>query len=291
MSTVTESTDEILEGVEDIVDGVTQVARGFSGLALSGAFAIGAGVGGAVAYFVTKRALETKYADKAAEEISAALENYRRKAIALENEASKGTVEALIRERGYRDGDIESPRGTTDAPMAVEPPTAVVEKAATEEESEEVTRTPQVGRSEEVTRRVFPDAPTHEWDDHEERARRTPMAPFVIHLDERQGDPEAEITLTYFEEDDVLCNERDEILDKAKRDEMIGEENLNRFGHGSNDVNAVYIRNPVLEVDFEVVRSPNSYSEEVAGLIHSYDAENELRHSARRGGRRSLDDD
>lgn len=290
MSTVTESTDEIVEGVEEIFDGVAQVARGFSGLALSGAFAIGAGVGGAIAYFITKRTLETKYANQAAEEISAALENYRRKAIALENDAAKGTVEELIREKGYRGDEVEGPRGgSVESPMAVEPPTAVVQAANSEED--EPAPEPKRGTSQEVTRRIFPDAPTHEWDEHEERARRTPLEPFVIHLDERQGDPEAEITLTYFEEDDVLCNARDEILDKAKRDEMIGEKNLNRFGHGSNDVNAVYIRNPVLEIDFEVVRSPNSYSEEVAGLIHSDDAEDELRHSARRGGRRSLDDD
>jgi len=48
----------------------------------------------------------------------------------------------------------------------------------------------------------------------------------------------------------------------------VGERNLNLFGHGSNDASVVYVRNDKLELIFEVVRSPNSFAEEVHGFHH-----------------------
>jgi hypothetical protein len=77
------------------------------------------------------------------------------------------------------------------------------------------------------------------------------------------------VTLTYYEVDDVLCNERDEIVDPDRdRENLVGERNLNLFGHGSNDASIVYIRNDKLEIVFEVVKSPNSFAEEVHGFRH-----------------------
>jgi hypothetical protein len=49
---------------------------------------------------------------------------------------------------------------------------------------------------------------------------------------------------------------------------LIGEKNLSRFGHGSQDPSVVYVRNDQLELVYEVVRSPQSYSEEVHGIKH-----------------------
>lgn len=291
MTEVTEASGDILEGVEEIAGGVAQVALGFSGLALTSSFLVGTGVGGAVAYFVTRRMLETKYANQAADEISGMREHYARKEVALENDRGKGTVEALIREKGY-DGSREAAAPSTGSPpMAVEPPAKVVE-AATVEEPMPGVRVEVAEASDEVeeTKSIFPDSSTdYEWDEHKERTSRSPLAPFVINRSERDKSETAEeITLTYFEEDDVLCNESDEILDKTKRDEMVGEANLNRFGHGSDDRNVVFVRNPVLEIDFEIVRSPNSYAEEVAGFAPD-PPETTLKHSARE--RRSLHDE
>jgi hypothetical protein len=47
---------------------------------------------------------------------------------------------------------------------------------------------------------------------------------------------------------------------------MIGDYNIIRIGHRSNDPNVLYVRNHVLGTDFEVCRSTGSYKREVAGL-------------------------
>jgi len=74
--------------------------------------------------------------------------------------------------------------------------------------------------------------------------------------------------LTYYTKDDVVCNERDEILAHEERETLIGEGNLERFGHGSGDEEIVFVRNDKLEILFEICRSENSYAEEVAGFSH-----------------------
>jgi hypothetical protein len=60
----------------------------------------------------------------------------------------------------------------------------------------------------------------------------------------------------------------DEVIDPDNRDNLVGDKNLDRFGHGSNDAFIVYIRNDQLEIVYEVVLSPNSYAEEVHGFSH-----------------------
>jgi hypothetical protein len=171
--------------------------------------------------------------------------------------------------------------------MSVEPPAAVVEAAAESAEEGEV-------EPDEVletdTRNVFDDAElVDEWDAHKERAGRSPTIPYVIHRDERDDDAAYdEVTYTYYEGDDVLCNERDEIISQEDRDRLIGEVNLEKFGHGSGDPYVVYIRNDQLEIDYEIVKSTKSYAEEVRGIT-----DQDLSHSSmsRRKGRVSPDDE
>lgn len=71
-------------------------------------------------------------------------------------------------------------------------------------------------------------------------------------------------TLTYFEGDDVLVDERDKPI--HHKSSVIGEGNNLRFGDQSNDPNVVYIRNEHLEVDFEVCRSKGTFTEEILGI-------------------------
>lgn len=94
---------------------------------------------------------------------------------------------------------------------------------------------------------------------------------FVISADDFLGGGEGEydqITLTYFEQDDTLVGSDDKPVDDEVR--LIGVDNLT-FGHLSRDNNVVYIRNTKLEMDFEVLRSRGSYSEEVLGFIKHED--------------------
>ena len=107
------------------------------------------------------------------------------------------------------------------------------------------------------------------WNYPLELASRTPHRPYIIHQDEFHQNESGyqQVTYSYYAGDGVLTDERDDILENI--DNLVGLENLQRWGHGSDDFNVIHIRNPVLELEFEVCRSPKSYEQEVQGLEHS----------------------
>lgn len=91
--------------------------------------------------------------------------------------------------------------------------------------------------------------------------------PYIIPLDEyMSGESEYEqVTLTYFEEDDVLCDDGEMPLDDV--DNIVGLANLQAFGRQSKDANVVYVRNDRLQIDYEICRDLRSYAEVVAGFV------------------------
>jgi hypothetical protein len=279
----TEVVAEVAEEVAEHATALAQTSRGFSGHdagLVFGSLVVGAGIGGALCYIFAKRQLETKYSKIAAEEVAQMREHYAAKIVSLEAQNGKGDLDTLVKDKGY-----VSSAPSDRPPMSVEPPANVVEAAAESAEEGEV-------EPDEVleTRNVFDDAElVDEWDPHKERAGRSPTTPYVIHRDERDDDAAYdEVTYTYYEGDDVLCNERDEIISQEDRDRLIGEANLEKFGHGSGDPYVVYIRNDKLEIDCEIVKSTKSYAEEVRGIT-----DQDLRHSSmsRRRERVSPDDE
>jgi hypothetical protein len=214
--------------------------------------AIGTAAGATATFVLVYRRAQTKYSKIADDEIAEMRMHYQAKIKASEATAQKLTpVKEIVAERGYAEPD-EPP------PMVVKPPTV--------ERQEEPPPPVEV-----ETRNVFEDADAvdFEWDWHEERKSRSPDAPYVIHYDERyETEGYSEVTLTFYDGDNVLCNEHDEIVDPDDIDRLVGEKNLYRFGHGSNDAAIVYIRNDQLEILYEVIKSPNSYAEEVHGFSH-----------------------
>lgn len=254
---------DTIEEFEPAIEEVVNAARKYSFGFVLGGVVVGLGAGAAAGYLFARRQLETKYNQRTTDEIAEMREHYRAKTVALENTAAKPELDTLIREQGYSD----------QPPMAVTPPEAVVERAETvEDEPRSDPRPPvPVVREENVFSRPDPtDVELGDWDLEKERSRRTGNRPYVVHIDEVREEEEYDsVTYTYYEEDNVLCNERDEVIDMEERDLLIGEANLNRFGHGSADPSKVYIRNDRLEMQMEVIRSPNSYAEEVHGFQHS----------------------
>lgn len=241
---------------------------------------VGTAAGALVAFTIAYRKAETKYSQIADDEIAEMREHYQRKGKALEAEKGKGDLDKIVKDRGYA-----SPEPTSYAtpPMAVQPPAAVLEgedQAAGEapddsemgEDEVEGANGVKEPPEEPPIRNIFRERDkqiSHEWDEHKERSRRTPDHPYVIHYDERHDmEGYSDISLTYYVADDVLCDDNDEVMDPADRDDVVGEANLDRFGHGSNDADIVFIRNDNLEIMYEIVRSPNSYAEEVHGLKH-----------------------
>lgn len=95
--------------------------------------------------------------------------------------------------------------------------------------------------------------------------REDPKHPHVITYEEfAEDNPEYDkITLAYFEEDDVLADDEG-MIDNTEY--IVGSVALNRFGVGSHDPNVVYVRNPAISADFEIVKSNKSYVETILGV-------------------------
>lgn len=103
--------------------------------------------------------------------------------------------------------------------------------------------------------------------DAEDLERRGTGLPYIITVQEYQEDEETydKLTATYYEEDDVLVDSRDAAIPDVEN--TVGVANLERFGHGSDSMDSVYIRNELKHADFEVVRDRRSYTEVVLGVI------------------------
>lgn len=268
--------EETVGALRELFD--VEPVRGGAALTI-GALLVGAGISGGLTWLFAKKRFELKYREIADDEIEEMRAHYRAKTKAAEGVAQKGAVEAIVTSRGYSTPSEAQP------PMAVQPPASVVaaeDEQAGEPPDDSAMATNAVEGTHgikprpnppEVIRNVFQEhgrrtVEEGEWDWHAERSKRSPDRPYIVHTDERLELEYEEMTLTYYSVDDVVCNDRDEIFDMEDRELKLGEANLLRFGHGSGDPSIVYIRNDTLELVFEVVLSPNSFSEEVHGFAH-----------------------
>jgi hypothetical protein len=104
------------------------------------------------------------------------------------------------------------------------------------------------------------------WDYGKELQHRSPNHPYIIHQDEFI-DNQLEFqqkTWTYYAGDDILSDERDEVV--VRPELVVGEENLKKFGHGADDTDVLFVRNEKVGVEFEICRSWKSYASEVQGM-------------------------
>lgn len=304
------ASEAILEGIDGTVEVIDAVRAGVNLKILVGSsFVIGVVAGATGGYLFAKKKLDSFYADRASEEILQAKEFYAalnkvdvesgdilspmevlekthpEAAASLREyrgEKTDVTEEELIAEAkgeqgGPWDDEMDAAQlAKAEARLLRDRPDAIVEtKTVTVEEYQE---TP--GRN------VFTD-PHFELE--EEAKHRTPHRPYVISYDEYfAAEKEYDtISLTYYEEDDTLVDEKDSPISDV--DKTIGDESLARFGHGSKDNNVVYVRNDKMESDFEITRSTGSYLVEVLGLDPEPEP-NSLKHSneARRAFRRDM---
>lgn len=269
------------EDVEKLIRslGRTKVKYYFLGMVVGGI------TGAAVAYKVAYARANTKYSKIAEEEITIMRLHYRERSKALEEKAAKRPLEEIIKEQGYsKDPDEEEPdQGKSESPpMAVSPPESIPLPRNMQEDTPEQ-RAARVEIFEAEQRNIFEDSKvTHEWDIQDELKKRSPDIPYVIHYDEvAEMEGYSHTTLTYYTEDDVLANERDEVMDPDERPSFIGENTLERFGHGSTDGSIVFVRNDRLELVMEIVRSRNSYGEVVHGFKHEDDSMGNLKRMKR----------
>jgi len=71
-----------------------------------------------------------------------------------------------------------------------------------------------------------------------------------------------QVSVTYYQNDDILIDEHDKQLDVAA---AIGNIRPNWFGNEADDENVCYVRNTKVKIEFEVVRSLGSYAKDVLG--------------------------
>lgn len=71
-------------------------------------------------------------------------------------------------------------------------------------------------------------------------------------------------TVTYYEDDRMLVDDRGSII--ADIEGNLGPDYNLAFGLGSGEPHVVYIRNPRRTNDYEVLREPGSYTEDVLGV-------------------------
>ena len=67
------------------------------------------------------------------------------------------------------------------------------------------------------------------------------------------------ISLRYYVQDNTLADDNDELVDDI--DSIVGEENLQKFGHYEDD--CVYVRNDRMKCDYEILLDYGSYEENV----------------------------
>ena len=249
---VTEEVAEaIVEATEELVVNLTRVKLSYAALGAAAGVAAGAIAGYAITRIIMGQHVADQVNAAVEEEFEALRAHFAAKEqarLAEENKPPLEELENIVEERGY-------------APV-----------------EEEV-----VNAFEQDDPQPEPEDP---WNQIVEQQNRGPVHPYIIHKDEHMANDDEfeQVTLTYFAGDDVLSDERDTVI--AEPDVIVGLDNLQKFGFGSNDPNVVYIRNPRLEVDYEVIRSEGSFAQEVHGFQGD-----DLQHSERRRRRVRFDDE
>lgn len=211
--------------------------------------------GGALAYSLTKTALEEKHEQILDQEIEQAKRYYARKnktgdfadptklAEGYQSEEGKDLQKA-VDDLGYSQ-KLQVPQEEKAAPQ-------VIEKNVFDESVEEHNKM------------------MEEYEEYRQK-REMSRKGFIISADEfLENEIEYEqATLTYFQGDDVLADDKDEYIRDA--DAVVGDDNLNHFGFLSKDNNILYIRNDRLKTMYEVVHSSGEYKKEVLGFIEHTD--------------------
>lgn len=102
--------------------------------------------------------------------------------------------------------------------------------------------------------------------DNKDTTEPNKVGPYIISVDVFMADDAGnrQVSVTYYEGDNVLADERDEPISQMEK--FIGDGPI-PFGRLSRDPNVIYIRNNEINVDFEITRSTGKYSEEVQGFM------------------------
>lgn len=248
------ATEAAVEAVPEIIETVEVVRN--NPYILAGVALVAASTGALVGYKVAEKRLQTKFDNLMDEEIAKTKEHYARINKVEDYETPESAVEKLVEDEQLEKLVKVYSGETEDGEIEV---TTVEAEVNDDEDSVEVVKT--------TRRNIFVNGKDiEEYDLEAELEKRTDDKPYIITQDEffENEDERPQVNLTYYRGDDVLADEEDRTIDNA--DGIVGNENLQKFGYGSNDRNVVYVRNPKINVEYEIVHSHGEYAVEVLGL-------------------------
>lgn len=202
--------------------------------------AISAAAGAAAGYFVAMKRLEELYAEQAGKEITEAKRYYAK--LNMEKYQSPADAVAAL---------IPDVKEASDAILAYQGASTTVKESV----------------DNLVERNVFSDDEGDDvWEDTV--ASRSEDEPYILaqheFLTAEAGYEQT--TLTFYAGDGVLADERDDPIPNIN--EVVGDDNIVRFGYKSNDPRVLYIRNDKLSLEFEINLSDGKFAQEVLGLDH-----------------------
>ena len=263
------ATGALAETVAEDLEQVASVTRRLDGRAL-GYLWLGLGVGTAVGFYFgykySKSKLRNEIYAEAEKDIETIREHYQKKLIAADN-TDKPAVEEIIRDKGYASevDHIEEPvhleyarlDDPTDPP---EPQSIRSNIFAAQNNRSPMTRMPTTQKDKD-----------DDWNwevEMAERKNKADLEPYILYQDEYETQESgfSQASYIYYVKDDILVDEEDPKTILSNQENLIGFEALQKFGHGADDYNTVYVRNPNLELEFEIHRVVGSWEEEVLGL-------------------------
>ena len=85
------------------------------------------------------------------------------------------------------------------------------------------------------------------------------LEPYVITPEEYEDSDYTQVSLTYYEGNDVLEEDLGGIIAKDDIDRLVGTDFASHFGENEYDSDTVFIRNDALRTDYEICRDYGSY--------------------------------
>jgi Predicted metalloendopeptidase len=218
-------------------------------------------IGAAFGYQYAKRELEDEYEDMLVEEVMRLRESYKLKYKKDEYETPEKAEKALADRRlqQRRDEAVETftgKRSGQQIPVRTARPT----EDLSERDLQEIAAS-------------LAEEEGYIQGDHGEELDVEPglfdrQKPYIISVEaflhENMNDFDRP-TYTYYSDDDVLADEDGSPIEDI--DEMVGRENLDKFGHMSKDPDLLYIRNHLQQKDIELRIVRNSYANLIKGAV------------------------
>lgn len=230
--------DTVVEEVADNLEEMAQATRRINTNSVGffvGGMAVGFAIGFYWGYKFNREKIRAEAFKQSEAEVEMIREIYQQKTVAA---TPKPSVDEVIEEKGYARPLPAPVPGLVEPKPAYEPP-----------------RVTDLGKDRNVG-----------WDYKTELEGRLAGQPYVIHQDEFNNHETgySQTTYTYYDVDDVLVDEGNgHPLPHA--DIIVGVDNL-KFGHGTDDVDVVFVRNDRLELEMEICRVHDSYEEKVLGI-------------------------